>query len=303
MMGRSGLRKQSATGYIFDTINYLCLGLFSLVCLYPFLHVVFSSFSTPEGLNSSFGIMLGPQGFSLKGYELTLKSTGILTGYLNTIFYVTAGTALNVFFTGLLAYVLASKAFWKKYIMIIIVFTMFFNGGLIPTFLLVRSLKMLNTRWAMLIPGLISTWNLIIMRTYFMSLPASLEESARIDGATPYRIFFRIIIPLSTPVVAVMVLYYGVGHWNSWFNALIYLRNRKLYPLQMFLREILIQNVYTAVGGGDAIRPSQYQMETDINEEILKNAFIVVATIPIILFYPFLQRYFIKGVMIGALKG
>ena len=301
MMGRTR-QKQSVTGYIFDSANYLFLIIFSFLCLYPFLHVVFASFSTPAGLNSSFGIMLGPQGFNLKGYELTFKFNGIVTGYLNTTLYVTLGTALNVFFTGLLAYVLASKSYWKKYMMIIVVFTMFFNGGLIPTFLLVRSLGLLNTRSAMLFPTLISAWNLIIMRTYFMSLPSSLEESARIDGASPYRVFFSIIVPLSAPVIAVMVLYYGVGHWNSWFNALIYLRNRKLFPLQLFLREILIQNVFTAeVAGG--LRPTNYRIATDVNEEILKNAFIVIATIPIILLYPLLQRYFIKGVMIGALKG
>ena len=301
MKDRTRQKKQSTSGYIFDSINYLFLVLFALFCLYPFLHVVFASFSTPEGLNSSFGILLGPQGFNLKGYELTFKFTGILTGYLNTIFYVTVGTALNVFFTGLLAYVLASKAYWKKYMMILVVFTMFFNGGLIPTFLLVRSLRMLNTRWAILIPTLISAYNLIIMRTYFMSLPASLEESARIDGASPYRIFFSIIVPLSMPVVAVMVLYYGVSHWNSWFNALIYLRDRKLFPLQLFLREILIENTYSAEVA-DGLR-QEYTIATGVNEEILKNAFIVIATIPIILLYPFLQRYFIKGVMIGALKG
>ena len=146
-MRHTGRYRQSLTGYIFDSTNYLCLFIFSLLCLYPFLHVVFASFSTPEGLNSSFGILLGPQGFNLKGYELTFKFNGIVTGYLNTTFYVTVGTALNVFFTGLLAYVLASRAYWKKYMMILVVFTMFFNGGLIPTFLLVRSLRMLDTRW------------------------------------------------------------------------------------------------------------------------------------------------------------
>lgn len=301
-MSHTGHYRQSLPGHIFDSANYLCLFVFSLLCLYPFLHVVFASFSTPEGLNSSFGIMLGPQGFNLKGYELTFKFNGIVTGYLNTTFYVTAGTALNVFFTGLLAYVLASKAYWKKHMMILVVFTMFFNGGLIPTFLLVRSLHLLNSRWAMLLPGLISAWNLIIMRTYFMAIPDSLEESARIDGASPYRILFSIVVPLSAPVVAVMVLYYGVGHWNSWFNALIYLRDRKLFPLQLFLREILIQNVYTAELA-DGLRPTDYRIATEVNEEILKNAFIVIATIPIVCLYPFLQRYFIKGVMIGALKG
>jgi len=294
-------RKRTIGDVTFDTLNSIFLIALAFITLYPFLHVVFSSLSQPDKLNAASGILLGPQGFSTKGYELTLKYPGVLTGYGNTFFYVIVGTAFNVFFTGLLAYVLASKAYWKKYIMILVVITMFFNGGLIPTFLLVRSLGLLNTRFALILPQLIVVWNLIIMRTFFMGIPDSLEESARIDGATPIVIFFRVIVPLSKPVIAVMVLYYGVAHWNAWFTAMIYLKDRKLFPLQLFLRELLIQSVFTGdVAGGLNEYEGAFK---DVNENILKNAFIVVSTLPILCLYPFLQRYFIKGVMIGALKG
>ena len=293
--------KRTIGDTVFDTFNYSVLFLLAFVTLYPFLHVVFSSLSRPDRLNAASGILFGPQGFSTKGYELTFKYPGILTGYGNTIFYVVVGTSFNVFFTGLLAYVLASKSYWKKYMMILVVITMFFSGGLIPTFLLVRSLGLLNNRFALIFPQLIFVWNLIIMRTFFMGIPDSLEESARIDGASPLMIFFKIILPLSKPVIAVMVLYYGVGHWNSWFNAMIFLKDRRLFPLQLFLRELLIQSVFTGdVAGGLNAYEGTYK---DVNEDILKSAFIVVSTLPILCLYPFLQRYFIKGVMIGALKG
>ncbi len=290
-----------AGNYLFDTLNYLLLIFLGIATFYPFLHVVFASLSLPDRLNAVSGLLLGPQGFSLQGYRLTFQYPSIATGYANTIFYVVVGTAANVFFTGLLAYVLASKAYWKRLMMIVVVITMFFDGGLIPRFLLVRSLGLLNTRLAIILPTLISVWNLIIMRTFFMSIPDSLEESARIDGAEPAAIFFRIIVPLSKPVIAVMVLYYGVAHWNSWFAAMIFLSDRRLFPLQLFLRELLIQNQFR---GDLATGLDSYEGSSrDVNEDILKSAFIVVSTLPILCLYPFLQRYFIKGVMIGALKG
>lgn len=186
---------------------------------------------------------------------------------------------------------------WKNPIMFLIVFTMFFNGGLIPTYLLVNNLGLLDSRWALIIPSAMSAYNLIIMRTSFQGIPVSLEESAKLDGANDFTVLFRIVLPLSMPVVAVMILFYGVGHWNSWFNALIYLRTRDLYPLQLILREILITNstdsMMTGVGGADKMPIG----------ETIKYATIIVATIPILLLYPFLQKYFVKGVMIGAIKG
>ena len=221
---------------LFDIGNHTALIILAFLCLYPILHVFFSSLSQPDLLNASEGLILSPRGFSTKGYELALNYPGFFRAYGNTIFYVVVGTACNVIATGLLAYVLASKCFWNKALMIFVVITMFFNGGLIPMFLLVRSIGLLNTRLAIIVPSLISVWNLIIMRTFFKGIPDSLEESARIDGATPLAIFFRIVLPLSRPVIAVMVLYYGVWHWNSWFSAMIYLQDRALFPLQLFRR-------------------------------------------------------------------
>jgi len=222
----------------------------------------------------------------------------IVRGYLNTMIIVLAGTTTNLVMTSLGAYVLSRRdVLWKKLMMMVIVFTMFFSGGIIPTYLLVRNLEMTNTLYALFIPTAISTYNLIIMRTAFMGVPYSLEESARIDGAKDFTILFRIMIPLSLPVIAVMVLFYGVGHWNSWFSAMIYLRKRELYPLQLILREILISSdttqMMTDVGG----------MDKEPVGQTVKYATIIVATLPVLSIYPFLQKYFVKGIMIGALKG
>jgi putative aldouronate transport system permease protein len=184
----------------------------------------------------------------------------------------------------------------KNPIMMLIVFTMFFSGGLIPNYLLVSELGMLNTRWALIIPGAISTYNLIIMRTSFQGIPASLEESAKIDGANDFTILFRIILPLSLPIVSVMILFYGVSHWNAWFNALLYLRDRDLYPLQLVLREILITN------STDSMTTGASDIDKALISETIKYAAIIVATVPVLFLYPFLQKYFVKGVMIGAVK-
>jgi len=292
--------KQTFNDKVFNIINSLLLILVAISALYPFLFVVFSSFSEAGKLAAHQGILYHPAGWSLSGYEMVMRYPGIKTGYLNTIFYVVVGTTLNVSTTGLLAYVIASKVLWRNILMILVVITMFFNGGLIPTFLLVKNLHLLNTRWAIILPSLISAWNVIIMRTFFQNMPDSLEESARIDGAGPLTIFLRIIVPLSTPVIAVMALYYGVGHWNSWFSAMIYLKSKALYPLQLFLREILIRTQFAELTGEIDALEAGYE---NINQDILKNAFIVISTLPILCLYPFLQKYFVKGVMIGALKG
>ena len=242
--------------------------------------------------------MLRPLGLNLKAYKLVLDNPMIAIGYRNTLFYVTVGTALNILMTSLAAYGLSRKnVFWRNPILFLIIFTMFFSGGLIPTYLWVgNNLGMLDKPWALIIPPAINTWNLLIMKTAFESVPVALEESARLDGANDFHILFRIIIPLSLPVMAVMVLFYAVYHWNAYFNALVYIRTRDLYPLQMILRDILISNnvasMTTGVSGGD-VEPIG---------ETIKYATIVIATIPILLIYPFLQKYFVKGAMIGAIK-
>lgn len=284
---------------IFDYINIVLLTFVGFICLVPMLHVLFASFSTPTGLANHEGLLFKPIGFTTEGYKLVFRDRNILNGYLNTIFYVIVGTAVNIACTTVGAFVCSRKnSLLSPLIMRMITFTMFFNGGLIPTYLVVTKLGLGNTRWAVILPSAISVWNLIIMRTSIRGLPDSLEESAQIDGANDFVILLRIIVPLIKPVLAVMVLYYAVGHWNSWFNAMIYLRERSLYPLQLILREILIQNdtsqimVLANMGG-----------ESSLYKDLVKYCTIIVATVPILCIYPMLQKYFVKGVMVGSIKG
>ncbi len=269
-----------------------------VVTAYPLLYVVFASLSEPSQLIANRGALLQPLGFSLDAYRLVLQNPMIAIGYRNTLFYVVAGTSLNIGLTCLGAYALSRQnVLLKTPIMILIIFTLFFSGGLIPTFLLVRqTLQMQDTVWALIVPTAINTWNLIILKTAFESVPVSLEEAARIDGANDFTILFRVILPLSLPALAVVILFYAVGHWNAYFNALVYIRSRDLYPLQLVLREILItsnvESMTTSVSSGDAFQVGQ----------TIKYATIVVATLPILVIYPFLQKYFVKGALIGAVK-
>ncbi|NOK61371.1 MAG: carbohydrate ABC transporter permease [Chloroflexi bacterium AL-W] len=290
--------KKSAGEHLFNVFNIIFMTGLIIATLYPLLYVLFASLSDPATLAQSRGILLHPLGFTLEAYQRVFENPSISTGYRNTLFYVMAGTAINLIMTSLGAYALSRRnVMWRRQLTLLIVFTMFFSGGLIPTFLLVsRTLNMLNTPWALLVPTAINTWNLLVLKTAFESVPISLEEAARLDGANDFTILWRIVIPLSLPALAVIFLFYAVGHWNAYFHALIYLRDRELYPLQLVLREILIVNdtnsMTTGVTSGDV---------ADIGETI-KYATIVVATLPILLLYPFLQRYFVKGVLIGAVK-
>ncbi|MFS0882870.1 sugar ABC transporter permease [Bacillus sp. 7586-K] len=292
------MMKKTLGERLFDYGNILFLVSLSIITLYPLLYILFASVSDPTYVAQNRGIMLAPKDFTLEAYTLVFKNPMIVTSYLNTLFYVVMGTALNIFLTSLGAYALSRKnVMWANLIMFMIVFTMFFEGGLIPSYLLVSELNMIDTRWALIFPTAVSAFNLIIMRTAFQGIPASLEESARIDGANDFTILFKIILPLSLPVVSVMILFYGVYHWNSWFPAMIYLQDRELFPVQLILREILIANdtssMTSGVGTVDAIPIG----------ETVKYATIVVATLPILCLYPFLQKYFVKGVMIGGIKG
>mgnify|MGYP001434236983 FL=1 len=288
--------KKSVGEIIFDVLNYCIMILLIIATLYPFWYVLIASLSNPTAVAQRGGLMLWVEGFTLEAYKMVAQNPNIWSGYQNTAIYVVGGTAVNLFMTTLGAYGLSRRNLYGKgVIMKLIVFTMFFSGGLIPTFLLVRSLGMVDTRWAMIIPGAISTYNMIIMRTAFQGIPVSLEESARIDGANDFTIMWRIIVPLSLPVMAVMTLFYAEGHWNSFFNALVYLRRRELFPLKLILREILITQ-------------SLYEMMTNVVTdrepigETIKYATIIVSTVPILCLYPFLQKYFVKGVLIGSLK-
>jgi len=290
--------QESPAERVFSVGNVLFMLALMGVTVYPLVYVFFASLSNATELTTHRGLLFAPLDITFEAYRRVFQNPIILTGYRNTLFIVLVGTALNVLMTSLGAYALSRRnVLLRNPAMFFIVFTMFFGGGLIPTYLLVgQTLHMQNTLWALIIPGAVSTLNLIIMRTAFNAVPVALEEAARIDGANDWIILFRIFIPLAWPVVAVMVLFYGVAHWNSFFSALVYLRDRELYPLQLVLREILIasntQNMTTDVSSGE-----QFAIG-----ETIKYATIIVATLPILVVYPYLQRYFVKGVTIGAIK-
>ncbi len=290
--------KENAVGdRAFTIFNTVLMLLLVVATLYPVYHVVMASVSDSNRLIAHQGPLLAPLGFSWEAYARVLNNPNIFSGYANTFIVLFVGTFVNLLFTALGAYGLSRKFMLRKPIMLAIIFTMYFSGGLIPTYLLINNwLHMGNSLLALIIPVAVSTWNLIIMRTSFEALPESLIESAKIDGSGEFGILFRIVVPLSMPVIAVMILYYGVAHWNSWFNAMLFIRSRELFPLQIILREILIINDTNSMQLGDAMADQE-----GIRESI-KYATIVVATLPILCIYPFLQRFFAKGVMIGAVK-
>lgn len=290
--------RRSRGEHTFSVINVCLLTLLMLITAYPLVYVVFASLSEPSLIVAYRGALLKPLGLTLDAYTRVLQNPMIAIGYRNTLFYVVAGTALNMTLTCLGAYALSRQnVMFKRPIMLLIIFTLFFNGGLIPNYLLVgQTLHMADTVWALIVPTAVNTINLIILKTAFESVPASLEEAARIDGANDFTILFRVVLPLSLPALSVVVLFYAVAHWNSYFQALIYIQSRDLYPLQLVLREILItsnvESMTTSVSSGDRFEIGQ----------TIKYATIVVATLPILLIYPFLQRYFVKGALLGAIK-
>ena len=288
--------KQGFGSRIFDIFNVCLLLFFAFITLYPFYYVSIVSISDGRYVVTG-SIKHLPRGINLKSYGIVLKNPIVPTSYKNTIVYTMLGTLINVLFSAICAYPLSRKTFYgRKVFTGMIVFTMFFQGGLIPLYLTVKSLGMLNTIWAIVLPAAIGTYYMIIMRTFFQGIPDSIQDSARIDGANDIRIFFRIILPMSTPVLATMTLFYAVQHWNSFFPALIYLKEKGKYPIQLILRNIVIE--------GDV---SQQQVDLQEDEMIvsttIKYAIIMVSTIPILVLYPFLQKYFVKGIMVGSLKG
>ncbi|WP_171656040.1 carbohydrate ABC transporter permease [Paenibacillus foliorum] len=281
----------------FDLINMIFLTLLMVITIYPLLYVAFASVSDAGNLMAHKGILWRPLGLSLDAYTNVFRNPMILKGYGNTLFVVVVGLLFNILLTALGAYALSRKSLqYRKQLMLFIIFTMFFSGGLIPFYLTVKGVGLANTLWALIIPQAINTFNLILMKTAFEAIPDALEESAKMDGANDFVILFRIILPLSMPVIAVMLLYYGVSHWNSWFNAMIFLQDRSMYPLQLILREILLQGEASSnLGAADG--------DAAMLSVTLKYATIIVATVPILLIYPFLQKYFVKGALIGAIKG
>lgn len=286
--------RRSKNERIFSAFNMILLLVLSFVTLYPFAYVFFASISNPVKFMSNQGVLFWPDGFSLTAYKKVFQNSSIYIGYANTLFYVIIGTAVNIYATASAAYVLSRQNFMlKRFFTLMFIFTMYFSGGLIPSYLLIDKLGLINSRLALIIPTAVSTYNLLIMITGFKSIPAALEESAKIDGASEWRILFRIIIPLAKPTIMVIMLYYAVGHWNSWFNAMIYIRDTYKMPLQIFLRNILTRNQLGAMAG---------DMDIEDVGTTIKYATIIVSTVPILCIYPFIQKHFVQGVMIGAVK-
>lgn len=289
---------RSISDLVFDAIVYVLAGLALLVVAYPLYFMIIASFSDP-GAVATGNVWLYPRNITIRGYELILEDSRIWTGYRNTIIYATLGTAVNLLFTLPAGYSLSRHDLMlRNPIMFFFVFTMFFNGGLIPTYLLIRSLGMINTMAVMILPFSVNVFNLIIVRTFFeRSIPAELLDAARMDGCSDARFFVSVVLPLSKAIIAVIGLYYAVWHWNEFFRALIYLRSTHLQPLQIILRAILVMG--QAFEGSSAEGVASMQNLYDL----IKYGVIIVSTVPIMAVYPFIQKYFTKGVMIGAIKG
>lgn len=286
---------------IFDSINVVLLGLLALIIIYPLVYVLSASFSDPVSVASG-DMILWPLNVTLENYAEVFKNQSIITGYRNSLIILVSGTALNLVMTVLAAFPMSRRDLWGRNVMMkLMTFTMFFSGGLIPTYLLItRTLGLMNSWLALILPGAISVYNMIIMRTYFQtSIPYELQEAADIDGCSPFGVLIRIILPLSGPILAVIGLYYGVGHWNSYFSALLYINREELQPLQLYLRRVLTLNSNQSLlstGSDEAARQA-------MRAETIKYAVIVVSSVPMLVIYPFVQKFFVKGVMIGAIKG
>jgi len=283
---------------VFNILNILFMILFSAAALYPFLYLFARSFSSPEASFTKITIL--PQGFVWENYERVLRNSDIGTGFKNAILRTVLGTGVNLTMSVMAAYPLSKRYYPHRSLWTgLIIFTMFFSGGMIPGYLLIKNLHLNNTIWAMILPGAINTYNMIIMRNFFMSLPESLEEAARIDGANDVLVLVRIILPMSKPILATVALWSMVGHWNAWFDCLIYITDPAKHVLQVVLRRIVLE------GTAQMLNPnsSEFDATQIVNSENIKAATIMVATLPIVMIYPFLQKYFVKGIMVGSLKG
>lgn len=293
-------QKKSVGEHCFDIINVLIMIGIAIITIYPIFYVAVCSISDGNQLIGARGLILWPKGFDLSAYKAVFSNPNIFSGYRTTLIVVVIGTTLSVLTTAIGAFLITRKDFAaKKVLSYMMVFTMYFTGGMIPTYLVVNNfLHLGDTLASLILPMMISVYNLIIMKANFESIPDSIEEAAKIDGANDIVILFRIILPLSLSVIAVMILFYGVSYWNSWFQAMMYMHDRNRYPLQLILREILISNDTSSMGTTSSAAGDQYMIG-----ESIKYATIIVATVPILCLYPFIQKYFVKGVMVGAVKG
>ena len=301
MVKKKATMKDTTGDRIFNWVNILILIVITIILLYPLWFVVMASFSNPRAIYD-VPLLLFPQKFNIEGYKLILDNHDIWNGMWNSVVYTVLGTLVNLVMTTLIAYPLSRKELKGRGIVTFLVtFTMFFSGGLIPTYLLIQELGMIDTIWAMIIPGAISVYNMIIMRTFFQSnIPTELEESAYLDGANDMQLLFKIVLPLSTPIMAVMTMFYGLGRWNSYFDAMIYLNDRSMFPLQLILREILIQS--QTVSNSSTLSLNRVDQISE-SKEAIKYAVIVVSSLPILILYPITAKYFEKGIMMGSVKG
>ncbi|WP_167957266.1 carbohydrate ABC transporter permease [Anaerosporobacter faecicola] len=285
-------------GYkVFRIFNGIFLALICIVCLYPFLNTLATSLSSNTSvLRGEIGIF--PKGINFEAYTRIMKDSEFYIGYKNTVVYTVLGTLLSLTITIATAYPLSRRGLvGKKYIMLFFVFTMYFGGGMIPSFLLVKNLHIMNTIWAVILPGSLSVYNMLIMRTFFASIPESLSEAAKIDGIGDFRLLTKIILPLSKPIIATMTLFYAVGYWNDWFSALIYMSDSKKHPVTLYLRSVVMGLTKQAMSGnitGNDV--------AEVANKTVQGATVMLVTIPILCIYPFVQKYFVSGVMLGSVK-
>ena len=298
-MEKTNAIKESFSDKVFLGIVYVFLILVVLIVLYPLIYIVSSSLSSPLAVSSG-KVWLWPVDFSLKGYKAIFNNSQVLVGYGNSLFYTFFGTIISVTLTVLLAYPISRKSFYgRNFLMLFMMFTMLFSGGLIPEYLVVKNLHMLDTRWSIIIPKAIAVWQVIIAVTFFRtSIPEEIVEASEMDGCSDLRFLWSVVLPLSKPIIAVLVLMYAIFQWNSYFDAMLYLKSEGLFPLQVVLRNILILNTNTS-----ATIDAQKLMDMKQIADLMKYSLIVVASLPVLIIYPFVQRHFMKGVLIGSVKG
>lgn len=299
MMKRSKRLIETRSDQIFNIFNTVFLSLVFIVTIYPIIYVVSASFSDSKALFSG-KVFLWPVGFTFDGYKAVLQYSKVWVGFRNSLFYTSVGTMINLVVTVLAAYPLSRKdLFGRSKLIVFFAFTIWFSGGIIPTFLLVKNLNIYNTIWAMLLPSALSVYNMLITKTYFENnIPNELLESAQMDGCNDFTFLIKIVIPLSKPVLAVITLFYIVSNWNTFFNALIYLSSESLYPIQLVLREVLMMSSTSEISAN-----MELQSKSEFMAELLKYSMIVISSIPVIIIYPFVQKFFVKGMMIGSVKG
>ncbi|AUJ23674.1 carbohydrate ABC transporter permease [Virgibacillus dokdonensis] len=297
------MSKFSLSDKAFERLNFILVLMITLIIIYPLIFVISASISDPHAVNTG-EMWLWPVDVTFDGFVRVFENEAIWVGYRNTILYTAIGVSLHLFILLPAAYALSRKELMaKKTFLWIILFTMLFNGGLIPTYLVVKNLGMVNTMWAIVIPGVIGAWSILVARTFFQqTIPDQLVEASKIDGASDLYLFFKVVLPLSLPMIAVMGLFHGVALWNQYFNALIYLSDEKLFPLQLILRQILILNETSADSAATAAGAAQSFAEQVKTASLVKYAVIIISSLPLLIVYPFLQRFFVKGVLIGSVK-